>query len=121
MLREDSARHCKTRWFVCGGVVQLARTPACHAGGRRFESRRSRQFHHVSGRSYGTLAQVICLGKAETSELRTKRKVARPVNTSALSELTPMGELITCGLPVTRDKTSSGVPSTPRLPVDDWF
>jgi hypothetical protein len=31
------------RRFVCGGVVQLVRTPACQAGGRRFESRRSRQ------------------------------------------------------------------------------
>src|SRR5690348_9769740 len=29
---------------VCGGVVQLVRTPARHAGGRAFESRRSPHF-----------------------------------------------------------------------------
>ena len=30
-----------------GAVVQLVRTPACHAGGREFESRRPRQIYHL--------------------------------------------------------------------------
>ena len=29
---------------ICGGVAQLVRAPACHAGGRRFEPGHSRHY-----------------------------------------------------------------------------
>ena len=35
-------RSLYSRSLNCGGVVKLVITPACHAGGREFESRRSR-------------------------------------------------------------------------------
>ena len=33
---------------LCGSVVQLVRTPACHAGGRGFEPHPNRQFASVA-------------------------------------------------------------------------
>ena len=48
-------------WIINGPVVQLVRTPACHAGGRRFEP--------VSGRHFADIAQSVecILGKDEVT------------------------------------------------------
>ena len=44
-----------------GALVQLVRTPACHAGGHGFKSRTHRHRHHRRIKKYG-----CHLGKAES-------------------------------------------------------
>ena len=55
-------------FIKCGPVVQLVRTPACHAGGRRFESVLGRQkFEFNRAQIYAFVAQSAehPLGKGE--------------------------------------------------------
>ncbi len=49
----------------CGPVVQLARTPACHAGGRRFEPVLDRHFFYLNIRAgMAELADALDLGSS---------------------------------------------------------
>ena len=52
--------------LLCGPVVQLVRTPACHAGGRRFES--------VLGRHFllGSSEPKVLASVAQSVEQRTE-------------------------------------------------
>ena len=67
---------------LCGGVVQLARTPACHGRGRGFESRRSRQFFEsapafVCQNVTGQITSRFLLTTALLEKLSTSRLALR--------------------------------------------
>jgi hypothetical protein len=44
--------------LLCGAVVQLVRTPACHVGGREFESRQPRQ--NMQGVTVQAVTPFVC-------------------------------------------------------------
>ena len=74
-----------------GPVVQLVRTPACHAGGRRFEPVLGRHNNFILRRLYAAHASVAQsvehpLGKGEVSG-------SSPVGSSNTNELEPHFEV----------------------------
>ena len=44
-----------------GGVAQLVRAPACHAGGRGIETRLHRQMYHISYSKHEKIILGVCI------------------------------------------------------------
>ena len=59
MEREGNSKESDDAGVPCGGVVQVVRTPACHAGGRGLEPRRSRHSFALANRSVHRRAAAL--------------------------------------------------------------
>src|SRR5439155_23223219 len=64
-----------------GGVVQLVRTPACHAGGRGFESRRSRLSKRLANKQVTLSPQTRFLSFVVRSP--AKARVRKPCKSAS--------------------------------------